>query len=64
MAIAVSMVFFSAVLPILVGTGASTEPYTAWKDGYFITLGSTLAGPWLGVGLMLGAAIANIGSYF
>ena len=31
-------VFLSSFLPVLVGTGASPDPYTEWTDGYFVRL--------------------------
>ena len=38
MCIAVLLVTLSCLLPILVGTGVSEEPYSVWQDGYFIHL--------------------------
>jgi hypothetical protein len=61
MACGVVLVFVCNFLPVLIGTGASPEPYTAWKDGYFVRLAGLVAGPWLAYYMMFGAAIANIG---
>lgn len=63
MGIAVLLVFFSAFLPVLVGTGASTAPYSEWTDGYFITLGKEIVGPWLSYWMMLASALTNIGMF-
>jgi amino acid transporter len=60
---AVLLVFFSAFVPILIGTGASDAPYSAWTDGYFITLAREIVGPWLAYWLMLGSALTNIGMF-
>jgi amino acid transporter len=63
MGIAVLLVFFSAFLPILIGTGASSAPFSAWTDGYFITLAREIAGPWLSYWLMIASALTNIGMF-
>lgn len=63
MGIAVLLVFFSAFIPVLIGTGASTAPYSEWTDGYFISLSKEIVGPWLSYWLMLGSALTNIGMF-
>lgn len=63
MGIAVLLVFFSAFIPILIGTGASTAPFSEWTDGYFISLSKEIVGPWLSYWLMLGSALTNIGMF-
>lgn len=63
MGIAVLLVFFSAFLPILIGTGASTAPYSAWTDGYFVNLAREIVGPWLSYWLMLASGLTNIGMF-
>lgn len=63
MGIAVLLVFLSAFLPILIGTGASEAPYTEWTDGYFVTLAKEIVGPWLSYWLMLASALTNIGMF-
>ena len=63
MGIAVLLVFLSAFLPILIGTGASAAPYTEWTDGYFVTLAKEIVGPWLSYWLMLASALTNIGMF-
>jgi len=63
MVIAVGLVFVSLFLPILVGIGASDDPYTDWTDGFFVHLGSEIAGPWLGVWMMLAATVTNVGMF-
>jgi amino acid transporter len=63
MGIAVGLVFFSAFLPILIGTGASKAPWSEWTDGYFVTLGKEIVGPWLSYWLMLASALTNIGMF-
>jgi amino acid transporter len=63
MAIAVLLVFLSAFVPILIGTGASKAPYSEWRDGYFVQLGKEIVGPWLSYWLMLGSGLTNIGMF-
>src|SRR5690348_13879472 len=63
MGIAVLLVFFSAFLPVLIGTGASSKPYSEWTDGYFITLGKEIVGPWLSYWMMLASALTNVGMF-
>jgi amino acid transporter len=63
MGIAVILVFSSAFLPILIGTGASRAPYSEWTDGYFITLAREIVGPWLSYWLMLASALTNVGMF-
>lgn len=63
MGIAVLLVFFSAFIPILIGTGASKAPFSEWTDGYFISLAKEIVGPWLSYWLMLGSALTNIGMF-
>jgi amino acid transporter len=63
MFIAVLMVFVTSFVPILIGTGASTVPYTEWRDGYFVRLASEVVGPWLGYWMMFAAAVTNIGMF-
>jgi amino acid transporter len=60
---AVLLVFLSAFLPILIGTGASKAPYSMWTDGYFVQVGKEIGGPWLSYWLMLGSALTNIGMF-
>lgn len=63
MGYAVLLVFVSAFLPILIGTGASKVSYTQWTDGYFVSLAKEIAGPWLSYWLLLGSALTNIGMF-
>jgi amino acid transporter len=63
MFIAVLMVFLSCFLPVLIGTGASKDPYTEWRDGYFVRLAAEVVGPWLGYWMMFAAAVTNIGMF-
>ena len=63
MGIAVIMVFVSCFLPVLIGTGISSAPYTEWRDGYFIRLSFDAIGPWMGYWMMGAAAITNIGMF-
>lgn len=60
---AVLLVFLASFLPVLVGTGASPDPYTSWHDGYFTHLATKIVGPWLGCLLMFGATMTNIGMF-
>lgn len=63
LALAVLMVVASLMFPILIATGASTQPYNDWHDGYFIQLAEDIVGPWLSYWLMFAAAIANMGMF-
>ena len=63
MGVAVIMVFVSCFLPVLIGTGISSVPYTEWRDGYFIRLSFDVMGPWLGYWMMAAAAVTNIGMF-
>lgn len=63
MGVAVIMVFVSCFVPVLIGTGISSAPYTEWSDGYFIRLSFDTMGPWLGYWMMGAAAITNIGMF-
>lgn len=63
MGIAVLLVFFSAFLPVLIGTGASTAPFSEWTDGYFVSLAKEIVGPWLSYWLMLASALTNVGMF-
>jgi amino acid transporter len=38
MGLAVFIVFIVNFVPVLIGTGASAEPYENWTDGYFVHL--------------------------
>jgi hypothetical protein len=38
MMLAVGLVFLSSFLPVLIGTGASPDPYTEWHDGTHVLM--------------------------
>ena len=61
--VAVLLVFLSTFLPILIGTGASSEHYSDWSDGHFVHLASTIVGPWLSYWMMLGGTMTTIGMF-
>lgn len=63
MFLAILLVFVTLFVPILIATGASDLPYDQWTDGYFVTLGKEIGGPWLSYWLMFGAALSNIGMF-
>ena len=63
MLIALLMVFLASFLPILIGTGASSDSYTEWTDGYFLHIAAEIGGPWLSYWMMLAAATTNIGMF-
>lgn len=63
MGVAVLLVFFSAFLPVLIGTGASSTSYSEWTDGYFVTLSREIVGPWLSYWLMVASALTNVGMF-
>lgn len=57
------LVSLSTFLPVLVGLGASSKPYTEWTDGYFTALAAEVGGPWLGVWMLAAGMVTNIGSF-
>jgi amino acid transporter len=61
--LAILLVTLSTSIPILIGTGASTTPYSEWEDGYFTYLAVEIGGPWLGWWMMAGAMMSNIGMF-
>ncbi len=63
MMIAMALVAISIFLPILIGTAVTDSPYTDWTDGYFTHIATEIGGPWLGILVMLGATISNVGQY-
>ena len=61
--LAVLLVFMSTFLPILVGTGAYEGDWSDWSDGFFITLGVEIVGPWLGYWMLLASTMTNVGMF-
>jgi amino acid transporter len=61
--LAFAFVTLSAFLPVLVGLGASSKPYTEWTDGYFTALAVEIGGPWLGIWMLAAATVCNIGCF-
>lgn len=61
--LAFAFVTLSALLPVMVGLGASERPYTEWTDGYFTALAVEIGGPWLGIWMMMAATVCNIGCF-
>lgn len=75
----VGVVILCNGLPVLVGTGSSAvaasaaveaaqsgnsgERWSLWVDGYFADVATAIAGSWLGVWVVLAAAVANIGLF-
>ena len=57
------LVFLSTFIPVLVGTGASPDPYTRWTDGYFVHLARTIVGPWLSYWMMIGGTLTTVGMF-
>lgn len=62
-ALAVLLVFLSTFIPVLIGTGASHDPYQEWTDGYFVHLSSEIVGPWLSYWMMIGGTLTTIGMF-
>ncbi|GMI46418.1 hypothetical protein TrCOL_g11201 [Triparma columacea] len=60
---ALLMVTLGYLLPLLVGIGASTADWKDWDDGYFEVVGREVGGRWLGVWIVAGAGISNVGLY-
>ena len=63
MALALLLVTFATLLPVLVGTGASSLPASEWRDGSFTRLAQEIVGPWLGYWMIFASAISNIGMF-
>lgn len=63
MSIALLIVFTASFLPILIGIGVSSAPYSEWIDGYFVSLAEQVGGPWLGILMIIGSAVTNIGMF-
>eukprot|EP01041_Mallomonas_annulata_P006894 gene6894-13989_t len=63
MFLAILLVFLMTFIPVLIGTGASDLPYGSWSDGCFARLAADIVGPWLGMWMVLGSAISNIGMF-
>jgi amino acid transporter len=60
---AIALIVVSYVLPILVGTLATTIPYAEWKDGTFTEVGREVGGKWLAGWIVLSAAISTVGLF-
>lgn len=60
MGLALLMVVFGYLGPLLIALGASTAPQEAWVDGYLAKAASEIVGPWLGAWTVLAAGISNI----
>ncbi len=64
MGICVVLVVITTAMPVVVGVAVEADPdYSVWKDGYFATAASHIAGRWLGIWVTAGAAISNIGMF-
>jgi amino acid transporter len=61
--LALAMVVLSLLLPVAIGTAASSFPDEAWRDGFFVRLAGTLGGQWLAGWLLLASAVTNIGQF-
>lgn len=59
----IALIVVSYVLPILVGTLATTISYADWKDGTFTEVGREVGGRWLAGWIVLSAAISNVGLF-
>lgn len=44
-------------------SGAQETRWSLWVDGYFADVATAIAGRWLGVWIVLAAAVANIGLF-
>ncbi|KAG5178672.1 amino acid permease-domain-containing protein [Tribonema minus] len=64
MACCIVLVVLSGALPILAGTGVSANPdYALWEDGYFEAAATAVGGPWLGLWVVIAAAVSNVGLF-
>eukprot|EP00755_Sulcionema_specki_P028148 Sspe_Gene.89280::Locus_61074_Transcript_1_1_Confidence_1.000_Length_1660::g.89280::m.89280 len=63
MAWALLLVVVAYAVPLLVGIGATRGSVGEWTDGYFAKVGSSIAGPWLGVWIVAAAGISNVGMF-
>ena len=58
-----AFVAMSYLLPLLMATGVADAPQSAWVNGYLETVTYSIGGPILGLWLVFGAAICNIGRF-
>ena len=60
---AIIFVTLSYLLPLLMATGVADAPQSGWVNGYLETVTYSIGGPILGLWLVLGAAVSNIGQF-
>jgi amino acid transporter len=60
MFLSIFLVVISYLLPLLAALGATEPDQEAWVAGYFTTVSTAIAGPWLGMWLVFAAAVSNI----
>jgi len=60
MFLSVIFVVLSYVVPLAAALGAADTRQEDWSEGYFATIASTVAGPWLGIWTVFAAAVSNI----
>jgi amino acid transporter len=63
MFLALGMVFFGYIIPLLVALGVTDAPPAEWVDGYLATVSVEAVGPWLGKLMIFAAALSNIGQF-
>ena len=63
MVMATIIIWFSNMLPLLMATGVTDAPQSRWVSGYLETVTYSIGGPILGLWLVLGAAVSNIGQF-
>ncbi|KAG0490916.1 hypothetical protein HPP92_007779 [Vanilla planifolia] len=51
------------LVPLLAGTGALDEPFSAWDDGFYADAAGMIAGRWLKYWIEVGAVLSAIGLY-
>jgi amino acid transporter len=63
MASSVALCASSSLLPMLAATGGSSLDRRDYRNGSYVTIATDLAGPWLGLWIVLSAAAANVGMF-
>ncbi|KAH8095354.1 hypothetical protein JL720_2650 [Aureococcus anophagefferens] len=63
MASSVALCAASSLLPMLAATGGSSLDRRDYRNGSYVTIATDLAGPWLGLWIVLSAAAANVGMF-
>ena len=60
MKLSIVFVAFTYIITLLIATGAVESKQEDWVDGYLVTIGMEIVGPWLGTALVVAIGISNI----